>query len=558
MAFKIGNELILDFPEHMLRVPLTFPNTVLKKAQEMFTITPQELDPLKQLLEKGLLENLKSGDKTIAMAKPNSLSYQLVALQEQLKLSDAELRERLSRSKVIIYDAKNLKRINEDTEHGGSYEAGSRAVQLHYLSALNLEHHGYRVIMDRPQGDECLILAIPGAIDATIQSSAAQHSPTELIDLELEDLISKLGPDDPIKKYIEQNGTTSVAKKYSTVDLASVPKIGSERANRMDDLSEILMDIGERESENAPTGQKNKGVDVIDLLMQGKENVFGATENEIKSLDNRLAIVKRYSPKEFSASIDELLSTETAATNEYYRAFVIQIAEEALFNFQFDRGQPILNEWAWKQLSLEKPELTHFGQLSIYLTKEANNKYFRLAGTAKLTKVAEMLGKANIDQDQVICTKIGGSFYINGTAAVMELLEKNIEDDNTKKIGHDDGENMIAFSNLEHPKSNEIKAGTNIWEYLDTLRSIHYEHETEYVIAKLTMNPMNWELLSRIMIERFTKRFIDTRTIFETRFGKKSGNPTLSPLEFSTLFGGTSVGVPNLPKWLDNLLNFLS
>lgn len=545
-------------PEQAFRIPLTFANTVLKKAEGLFSIPPDELDPLKKILEKGLLENLIAGEKILPMAKPNSLSYQLTALQEQLHLSDKDLRERLSRSKVIIYDAKNLKRINEDFASGGSYAAGSRAVQLHYLSALNLENHGYRVIMDRPQGDECLILAIPGPIDATIRSSALKHTPTELMDLELVDLINKLAPDDPLKKYVDQNGIESVAKKYSTIDISSVPNIETKHAQRMDDLSEILMDIGERNSENLLTNRTTKGANVIDLLMQGKENVFGATEKELLSLPKRLEVIKKYSPHDFSTSIDQILSTETATKDAYYRAFVIQAAEEALFNFQFDRGQPVLNEWAWKQLSLEKPELTHFGQLSIYLTKEANNTKFRLAGTEKLTKVAEILGQANLDQSNIICTKIGGSFYINGTTEVVELLKKNIEADNLNKLEHDDSENMIVFTSIEHNNPNDPDQELNFWEQLTKLRETHYEHETEYIISKLVMSPTNWELLSRVMVERFSKRFSDTRKLYEERFDKPTGSKVLSPLEFSTLFSGVSIDIPNFPKWLDNLFNFLS
>lgn len=435
---------------------------------------------LHAIMNRAFTERLENED----IHKTNSLAFLLRALQLEeppfLPTDPTEMRQVLERAWIGSADVNNLKMINdENNEIGGSFKAGNQVVILHEQSIAGADFGpDVRVVLIRPQGDEFFFLAIPK--DGDIAEELIKTKITE----KTEELINQIvnSPEDHPLKAIAQNHRELIGKSLVFGHLVDLQL--PQGVKRMDDMTEwLLSETEEMEKRSAdpnepPSASKMylKKLEVpslaprkpdlnglaIDQIIKAVEQTTKVSdyeanpENQVK----RMKTINRYCPASLMPALDEL--RRLTADNPQANALLLTITEEALFNNQFSRESPILNEWCFDEITrntIDGPvyQYEYLGMASTFFLKLINTFEGRIAGTRILRNLADTLTRAIPKEEEnvtrgrpdILVKKSGGSFYYAArNQDVLETYQNKIRSSSRRRFPNQaDLEKTIADLN---------------------------------------------------------------------------------------------------------------
>lgn len=462
-----------------------------------------------------------------ALLKPNAIPFALLSYQKAgiLPNDPQQLKELLSSAVTGIVDATNIKRINEDSNIGGSYMVGDATLLLHLAS---LEHvaakHNLTLLIFRPQGDEFLPLFIPqNGVTINIDDM------TNEIEIQTQKLVGEIAndPSHPLYQLAkDHHDLLTKSMSFVTINNITLP----QHVARSSDLGEIILAQAEKIAPQKETPFSpykrllnrliNKHLNspvfpeipisgdqsAIDHLVSSVQETLLTLKLEKAdptNLDERWRLLQRYCPPAFADSLEKIL--DSTKNDPAKQALILKVLEESFFNTQFKRNPPILNRW----LALEhlrqrdvhgKPLFTQGGMLSTYFLKLINLSDGRLGGTMVIrtsaSQATESAPPTDSPTSQLIIYKDGGSFYFACTDQAATLYRKNLAENldhaikailtHIRQNPEDSPANIKqlirlwaavpCYTFLPIPEGD--RSNQSIGQYLDALRQAHYLRET--------------------------------------------------------------------------------
>lgn len=466
-------------------------------------------DKLHSLLKTSLTEQLG----TEQYFKPSALPYLYKSLQLEGKLSSDPdtLRNQLQNTWLIIVDVANLKAINE--LKNSSHEVGD--------SVINLSTRSIQEIPLTNNSSQCLIRFM-GDEFAIFHNNPDRPSDPEsvqkLIDQKTNELIKNAqeDPNDPLH-YLATHHKNLIGKVVQFAQLQNIQI--PDNIRRADDMVEVMFAAAEKSSpHNGSASQLSfsksvharvKNLDIpavneptttptkpaIDMIANTITNLDHLPSDElINKNDQRMRVIENFVPSSLARIWNQLkLDTQD---NMIARTQILNFFDEALFNSQFGRNPPILNEWVFNELTRDRPDLTHLSMYSSLFTKLFNLLEGRLTGTSLLKSLAGVLTSTYSDQQteppSVIIKKQGASFYMLTTKEFDQSIREKILSYNKLTESAIDSatdlkETLRASINLITQSPNVVVLGqdrsaTELGEKYDELRQGQYQEELDHLV----------------------------------------------------------------------------
>lgn len=516
-------------------------------------------DLLRPLLEKSFIEKVGSE----IYFRPQSLPFIYRALQLEGKLSNdpATLRIELQNTYLMIVDVANLKKINEMP--GSSHETGDAAINLHT-----------RAVMESTTDEEsshCLVRFMGDEFADYLNNPKNPHSEKEIRELikqKTEQLIqeAKIAKNHPLNNL----ATHHPELINQVIQFAKLKDINlSGDIHRMDDMVEAMFAATEEAQgviESSPNLPPNKQVlatikdltaellppvqsqkqgiieqkSALDLIVQAIEGTNFSSKDPTPELiaknESRIKIIKRYLPKSLQ---DAWKNIELAKIDSNKTPYILTLFEEALFNMQFSRNPPILNEWVFNELALENQDKLNVIQMtSTPFAKLYNTLINRLATTSLLKKAAKntlnLLGDpvGESEEPSYIIKKQGASFYILSTQEQSEKFRSKI-----KKYSKDVIEKIASSSTIQEffqntqellfytPISYAVKGRETYYQTMDKLRQTHYLGELVQILR--ACRDHNNQNVANLLLYFISERALDRLDIISNKFNKLQEIATL-------------------------------
>jgi len=522
-----------------------------------FDSHPDNREHLSQILLYGLTENLEGQP----LLKPGALAHTLRALQLDGKIpgDNDSLKTYLSKTHLGIVDVGNLKAINEDPKFG-SHQAGNTAILLHLESIHNASQKlGLTTLIFRAQGDEFLCLILPPNNDADFDGKKFR----EEVSNSTKTMIDNIKTEAKHPLYGIANSQSELITK--TLDLiplkdSTIP----EETKRMSDIAELLMAEAE-EADPSPTAKKINPVkaffkktikkhlgdrkisqsskprtaSTIDRIVQAVAETTKISKREAseEELAKRWQIVDSYCPPSMKMAVEHFSSSTKG--NPDQQALILTYIEEALFDTHLKRDPPILNPWAFLELTNTQKDNdgTAFykcgGMVSPYFLKLINSVDGRLGGNSVISGLADVISNSQrqlASTPQVIVSKIGGSFYYMATeTGASSFLDKLSEFQQaqiekiivlSQKLPYSlenlailikEWSKIPVYSEVEFNDSGE-RTNKSTGLFLDYLRPKHYFTETslaDQINSLCHLSPFTTMLINLFYAERFLSRSSD-------------------------------------------------
>lgn len=521
-----------------------------------FDSHPNNSKHLSQILLYGLTENLEGQP----LLKPGALAHTLRALQLDGKIpgDNDSLKTYLSKTHLGIVDVGNLKAINEDPKFG-SHQAGNTAILLHLESIHNASQKlGLTTLIFRAQGDEFLCLILPN-LDADFDGKKFREEVSNSTNMLINTIKAEINH--PLNG-IAKNQSELITKTLDLIPLkdSTIP----EETKRMSDIAELLMAEAE-EADPSPTAKKINPVkaffkktikkhlgdrkisqsskprtaSTIDRIVQAvaETTKISKRESSKEELAKRWQIVDSYCPPSMKMAVEHFASSTKESPDQ--QALILTYIEEALFDTHLKRNPPILNPWAFLELTntqknndgtaLYKPG----GMVSPYFLKLINSVDGRLGGNSVISGLADVISNSQrqlASTPQVIISKIGGSFYYmateTGASSFLDKLsefqqaqiEKIIELPQELPYSLENLAILIrewskipVYSEVEFNDSGE-RTNKTTGLFLDLVRSKHYYSETalaDQINLLCRLSPFTSMLIDLFYAERFLNRSSD-------------------------------------------------
>lgn len=495
-------------------------------------------------IDKSLLENLLTRSFTEKVGsevyfKPNALPYLFRAQQLDGKLSsDPELlRKQLNNTWLAIVDVSNLKLINE--MEGSSHAVGDSTINLHTRSVVEST-------AEDTLTSHCLVRFMGDEFADFINHPDQEHSTEQLkilIDKQTKKLIEEAKSNTSHPLY--QIATDANKVKYigKVVKFAKIQDIEIPiDTRRIDDLVEVMhhateeLNIDPLETPSTPdkkilhtisqwdlgidsseqNAKTTSSIDTIIRTINQTDFTLTLSEEIIQKNDSRKDQIIRYLPPSLSSTWENALRSVQNDAQKLSRT--LTLFEEALFNSQFSRNPPILNDWVFDELAKEnKNDLNQFQMVSTPLPKLYNTVTNRLGATSLLKdgakKTLTLLEVSVPDNSQLnyIIKKQGASLYVLMNEDTRSMFKKRVKQSNKEAI-----KNIASATSLgeffraardylfhtpitvkynRYSKHPEDELGSRY----ESLRHIHYLGEMAHLLRELKQENANSNILNLLL-----------------------------------------------------------
>jgi len=505
-------------------------------------------------LEQSSLENLLTRSFTEKVGsevyfKPNALPYLFRAQQLEGKLSKDPniLNEQLKNTWLAIVDVSNLKLINE--MEGSSHETGDATINLHTRSVIEST-------ADDVPTSHCLVRFM-GDEFADFINHPDQAYDTELLKQLIEKQTNKLieeaksNSSHPLHQIaIDESKVKYIGKvvKFAKIQDIQIPV----DTRRIDDLVEVMYHATEElniDPMDVPSTPDKKvlhtiaqwGLDITDqsqhyqtvssidtIIETISQTDFNKTLNDeiLQKNDPRKAQIIRFLPPSLKSAWENTLQSVQDDAQKLSRT--LTLFEEALFNSQFSRNPPILNDWVFDELAKEnKDDLNQLQMVSTPLPKLYNTVTNRLGATSLLKygakKTLALLEKSvpNNNQLNYIIKKQGASLYVLMTEDTRSKFKANVKQSNKEAIKSIASANSLrdffrAARDYLFYTPVKVQYNRNSGQPNDTLgsrneslRHLHYLGEMAHLLREVKQENANYNVLNLLlyyMSERSTTR----------------------------------------------------
>lgn len=432
--------------------------------------------------------------------KPNSLSFALRSLQlaGAIPSEPNELKTYLENSLIGLFDIIGLKKINEQSDLGGSYAAGDANVLLHIESIARASSNlGYQNITPRPQGDEGLPIFMgdtPNIDKLTLEITKTTQTLINQAAADSSHPLHQIARDHP-----ELIGKTMGLKRLGDF---TIP----EKGRRMADICEILIHRLGEITDPTPTEDKLRSsspekrlllsrleeylhgvhiypedttpeVSAVDAIVAAVSETTDLSPEELSrdNLNKRWSIFDKYCPPSLASDLKPL--RDTIAEDPSKNALLLTLAEEAVFDLTQERNPPILNSWAYQELTEDKNLEGGFiyhesGIVATNFLKLINIVDGRLGGNQVLEAASLALttsaGPPSREFPAIIFCKKGGSYYWSATREGAEKLIANLSSLQDQQI------DLLAqfFKHNPSPTPENVASAIRLWSQIPTLSNL--------------------------------------------------------------------------------------
>ncbi len=496
-------------------------------------------DALSPLLTRALTEQVGSE----IYFKPNALPHLFRALQLEGKLAKDpdELESQLGNTWLVIFDISNLKKINEMA--GSSHTMGDMAIALQANSVATSTDN-------LPDTSHCLLRFLGDEIADFINNagSLTEQELTEKIDHATSQLVEQAKDDSNHMLHQLVSNPNTLPLLGKVMQFARLKDIQlAHHLNRADDMVEYMFKVAEDSSEqpipsttdkkalrtikawNLPISPPTSPTENVSAITQMIKLISAVDPNRehtpdaLERISDRKQQILRFLPPTLQTTWEKAQSDNR---NPQQLSHLLTIFEEALFNQQFSRNPPILNEWAFDELA--KKNVSHLNRLimvSPIFLKLYNTILGRIAATELLKHTANQIlseltkfypKDSGDSSPQYLIKKQGGSFYLIMTPDLDTRLRDNLtlqQESTINIISHTDNisdffaasKDLILFT----PVSQVLRSDQHLGEVQDHLRSRHYHWGELKALARAFRHNPNQNLANLVLYylsERFSSR----------------------------------------------------
>ena len=477
--------------------------------------------------------------------KPNALPYLFRAQQLQGKLSmEPEiLRNQLKNSWLFIIDVANLKKINE--MDGSSHDTGDAAIVLHTRSVEESTKN--------PDISHCLVRFMGDEFADFMNNRNKDINPEDIINFiadQTQKLIDEAKKDSshPLHSIVFDPEKLKLIDKV--IQFAPLKNINiPSDVQRMDDMVEVMFKAAEKNHNlekstplsadkqilvkiggwglnlypTLPMTEQNKlAIDQIVLAISGTDFENNLDEVVIEKNMPRSQLIERFLPPSMKETWGNTKALVQKDAQKY--AHTIALFEEALFNGQFSRNPPILNEWVFNELAItHKDRLKNMRMVSTPFAKLYNSIADRLAATALIKGAAKktlalLEGSKQGDDPQIqyLIKKQGASFYLLSTDELDQKFVEKAKASNIKALDQiSEASDMTDFFSAVREflfvtpiKVTMPKENKNLGQKYESLRKYHYLGEIAQLMraCKKEDNQNVYNMLLYFLSERASDR----------------------------------------------------